>query len=108
MSAGEKCPTDLACIIDAEGPRAAAGQRIMQGGEDAAAQEEAVVEGAAGVGVIPDHLACIVDAVYKGAAAVGVGVLERGEVALAREEAMKSAGVFVIPDDLVRGVDAQG
>ena len=80
--------------------------RIVEGGVDAAAVEEAVVPGV-GVDVSPDDLARGVDAECKGAASAQ-GIVEGGVGAAVRvvEEAVAAVAVLVIPDDLARGVDA--
>ena len=52
------------------------GQGFIDDGKDAAAQEKAVR--AAGVGVIPDDLACIIDAERLGVLG-GQGIFDRGE-----------------------------
>jgi hypothetical protein len=56
--------------------------------------------GAAGVGVIPDDLARVVDTERKSASG-GRGIVEGGEGAPAVEEAVGVVtGVIVLPDDL--------
>ena len=61
---------------------------------------------AAAVLVRPDNLACVVDAVCKGAAS-SQRIVERGVGAAAGviEKAVGAARVGVPPDDLARGVD---
>ena len=60
---------------------------------------------AAGVGVIPNDLARIVDAECRGALG-GQGVVEGGIDAAAKEEPVGAGGVSVSADDLAHMVDA--
>jgi hypothetical protein len=64
---------------------------------------------AAGVGVIPNDLARIVDALYKGAeGTLFRGIVECRVSAAAFEKAVGLIGAIVIvPDDLARVVDAR-
>src|SRR4029077_6109430 len=66
---------------------------------------------AAGVGVSPDDLACVVDAECLGAVGArgGQGIIESDVEAAAVDEAMLMAGaVRIKPDDLTCVVDAGG
>jgi hypothetical protein len=64
------------------------------------------VVGAAGVHVIPDDLAGIVDAIGRGAKGAR-GIVDGGVGTAAENEAVVAAVVAVGPDDLAHGVDAK-
>jgi hypothetical protein len=101
-------PDDLAGIVDVECLGVAGlcvGQRIVEGGENAAAQKEAVVAG--GVQVLPDDLTLVVHADCIGTSG-GQGIVDDRVIALAQKKAVRvGAGtVPVRPDDLTHIVDA--
>ena len=99
-------PEDLARVVDTERKGASGGHGIVECGERATAEEEAV-RVVTGVIVLPDDLTCVVDALCKGLSSRGK--IEVGEGARAVEKAVRIAiGVFELPDDLARVVDAGG
>src|SRR5437764_12597446 len=99
---------DLGAVVDAEGLGSVGGQGVVQCGESAAAQEEAMA--APGVDVASDNLACIVDALYKSATARpgGRGIVDGDKAAAAQEEAVRPVTrVAKLADDLAHVVDAR-
>jgi hypothetical protein len=98
-------PDDLARVVDRLWHGAPDAQGIVDGGINAAAQEEAVV--AVAVSVSADDLAGVVDAESQGVVLGGQGIGKRGVSASAQEEAVTAhGGCLIITDDGTRGVDA--
>jgi hypothetical protein len=105
-------PHDLATVIDAKCLRAPQrqgisrrrGQRVVDRGEGAAAQQEAVL--AAGVLVVPDDLTGIIDAEGPSASG-GEGIVDCCEGAVAvPQKPVDAARVGESPHDLSPAVDA--
>jgi len=95
-------PNDLSSTVDAPGNRAAGGQGVVEGGEDAATKEEAV---GGAIVVIPDDLACAVDALCNRGAARGKRIIEADVAAPDVEETVSPAKVTEASDNLARVVD---
>src|SRR5262245_34563740 len=97
---------DLSRIVDAASPCERTARRIER--RVYAAAVEKTVGDVAGIGIIADDLALIVDAKCLGAGDPGPqGIVEGGVGAAAVEEAVDVvAGIGIIADDLARGVDA--
>jgi hypothetical protein len=101
-------PGDLTCVIDAphSGAKSGGGRGIVDGGEEAAAQQEAMRHVGA-VPISPDDLASVVDATRSGAFDAQ-GIIDGGVSAAAEQKAVLIAvDVLVEPDDLAGVVDVE-
>src|SRR5205823_12224579 len=98
----------LARSVDARYLGSVNAQGIVDGGVVITAGIDEAVRVIAGIKVIPDDLACRVDAGCNRAVG-GQEVVEGGVIAAAIQEAVRGiATIEIIPDDLARVVDAKG
>jgi len=97
-------PDDLARGVDAGGFGAEGGVGIIDGGENAPAEQEAM---GIAPGESPDDQPRVVDGKCPGVGAGRQGVVDRGEGASAQQEAMGAAGVVELADDLAHVVNVE-
>jgi len=95
---------DLARGVDAGGLAAEGGEGIIDGGENAPAEKEAM-----GVALreSTDDLPRVVDAECPGVGGEGQGIVDGGEGAAAQEVSVRAVGVAELSDDLAHVVDVE-